>query len=455
MVAHLLLNEYCDRYLCFVRWDRLVKILSAIFLIVAHIIAPTFVYASDDIEKRISSLYDKVFEDPTNVTLNLELVRSQIQINDFKGASGTLERLLILAPNNYSALLLSAQVKFKLGNFQEAKLILTNLLGQTELDSTRRKRAEELLLKVNNATDGYSWYASVDLTTGISQNPENKPSKTSYSLLLPSSPIDVSGARQEFRGLALSGSFEKQFNSYDTRKLRLNLAHQRRDYNTYNKSDYEVYSASADLIVGDKSPMVNSFKMLRVRVRERGFMDQLGIETQSYIPTAFNRNLTGRAYIGRQIHLDHVNFADNSDKTGYILKLGVSGIGSVGQHPVRAMFDFDRKKAAKSQFAYHQSKVTLDTNLSFVGLNILGQASVARKRYDRADMIYSSKRRHDTLFNLALEAQLPIHPYFPQIKEGIKVSLRADVNRTKSNIDRFTSTKSEVVLKASYALKGQ
>ena len=90
MVAHLLLNEYYDRYLCFVRWDRLVKILSAIFLIVAHIFAPTFVYASDDIEKRISSLYDKVFEDPTNVTLNLELVRSQIQINDFKGASGTL-----------------------------------------------------------------------------------------------------------------------------------------------------------------------------------------------------------------------------------------------------------------------------------------------------------------------------------------------------------------------------
>lgn len=431
------------------------RILPFLLLIFAYIVAPTFVYASEDIEKRISSLYDKVFEDPTNVTLNLELVRSQIQLNDFKGASGTLERLLIIAPKNYSALLLSAQVKFKLGNFQEAKLILTNLLSQTELESKTRKRAEELLLIVNNAIDGYSWYASVDLTTGISQNPENKPSKTSYSLLLPSSPIHVSGARQEFRGLALSGSFEKQFNSYDTRKLRLNLAHKRRDYNTYNKSDYEVYSASADLIVGDKSPMLGSLKMLHVRVRERGFMDQLGIETQSYIPKAFTTNLSGRAYLGRQIHLDHVNFADNSGKTGYILKLGVSGIGSVGQHPVRAMFDFDRKKAAKSQSSYHQSKVTLDANLSFIGLNILGQASVARKRYDRADMIYSSKRRQDTLLNVALEARLPVQSYFPQVNEGIKVSLRADFSRAKSNIDRFSSTKSEVVLKASYALRGQ
>lgn len=427
----------------------------ASFVMAVHIIVPTPSYASADAQQRIAVLYDKVFDDPTNVSLNLELVRSQIQLRDFKGASGTLERLLILSPNNHAALYLSAQVKFTLGNFQEAKLLLTELLNQKQLDKLNRQRAEDLLRQVTNATDGYAWYASVDLTTGISQNPENKPSKTSYSLFLPSTPIVVSGGRQAFRGLAIAGGFEQQYNSYDTRKFRLNLAHQRRDYNTYNKSDYEVYSASADMIVGDKSPLVSSFKLVRVRVRERAFMDQIGIEGQRRIAQLSDTNLFGKAYIGRQIHQDHINFANNSDKTGMVVKMGLSGITAIANHPVRAMFDFDRKDAAKSQYAYHQSKISLDAHLSFVGLSLLGQASVASKRYDAPDMIYAAKRRHDTLFNMALEARLPVHNYFPAISQDVKISMRADLNRTQSNIRRFTSTKGEVLLKASYALKGQ
>lgn len=50
-----------------------------------------YAQASSDLNKRISHLYEKVYADPSNVSLNLELVRSQIQIRDFKGASGTLD----------------------------------------------------------------------------------------------------------------------------------------------------------------------------------------------------------------------------------------------------------------------------------------------------------------------------------------------------------------------------
>jgi len=435
-------------------WQK-VKRGSLIFVAASCLLFAKPVTARTDLHQRISALYEKVFEDPTNISLNLELVRSQVQLGDFKGASGTLERLLILSPQNHSALLLSAQVKFALRNFQEAKLILSDLTSQTDLDNLTRKRAEELLSQVNNATDGYSWYASVNLTAGISQNPENKPSKTSYSLLLPSTPINVSGTRQEFMGLALSGSIEKQFDTYDTRRLRVNLGHQRRDYTTYDKSDYEVYSASAALVIGDKSPVMGSLKLLRVRVRERAFMDQWGLEGQSDIPTPLKTRLSAKAYVGRQIHLNHVNFANNSDKTGTVVKLGVSGITEIGTHPVRAAFDFDRKDAAVSKYSYHQSKITLDTNLSFVGLNILSQASVASKRYDGPDMIYATRRRHDTLLNMALEARLPVGAFLPHLNDDIKVSMRADLTRTQSNISRFTGSKSEVVLQASYALKGQ
>ena len=53
-----------------------------------------------------------------------------------------------------------------------------------------------MLISVNTLIDGFLGKPLLRSMEGISQNPENKPDKTAYSLLLPSSPINVSGAAQ-------------------------------------------------------------------------------------------------------------------------------------------------------------------------------------------------------------------------------------------------------------------
>ncbi len=424
-------------------------------LMLLGVVWPQMATADNDLQDRINTLYSKVFEDPGNVSLNLELVRTQIQWRDYKGASGTLERLLILAPQNRSAQLLMAQVKIALNNFQEAKYLLTTIIDAEDTDIDTKRRAEEILLSVNSLIDGFSWQASVEVNGGISQNPENKPAKTSYSLLLPSSPIEVSGASQEFIGGAISGVVEKRFNTYDATKLRVALAHQRRDYTSYDKSDYEVYSGSFAMIKGDQEPLGGTLSLMRVRVRERDFMDQIGIESQKIIQTPFGLGLMGKAYIGRQIHRDHINFTSNQDKTGFLAKLGFSGMMTLGNKAIRGSVEFDRKDANIAQNSHHQTKLKFDTNLPFFGLNILGQASFADKRYDAAEMVYSERRRRDRTANLSLEMQLPVNMILPEGYHDLRVSLRGDVNRTFSNIDRFDSTKGEVMLKANYALGGR
>ena len=411
--------------------------------------------ASSDLNKRISHLYEKVYADPSNVSLNLELVRSQIQIRDFKGASGTLERLLIIAPNNTSAQLLAAQVKIALGNFSEAQVILSNLLDDNKTTADAKERAQTLLQDIKNATDGFSWQASMDVMVGQSQNPENKPSKTSYSLYLPSTPIEVSGASQEFRGLIISGRLEQKFNSYNARKIRLDLSHQRRDYNSYNKSDYEVYSGAIAAISGDNDPFGGTIQLVRVRVRERDFMDQVGIESRKEIMTPFGVSLSLMGYLGRQTHRSHINFSGNEEKTGMIGKASLSGTMMIGKNAVRSTIAFNRKNATKSNYAYHQTKLSFDANLPLFGLNFLSQASLSRKRYDSAGMVYSDRRRRDNTATLAFEVSLPVAERLRAFAPNMRLSMRGDVNHTFSNIDRFTATKSEVMLKASYGWQGQ
>ena len=413
------------------------------------------IYASENLQSRINTLYDKVFADPSNVSLNLELVRSQILVRDYKGASGTLERLLILAPENRSAQVLMAQVKIGLNNFQEAKYLLSKVVDADDTDQITKQRAEDMLISVNTLIDGFSWQASVEVNGGISQNPENKPDKTAYSLLLPSSPINVSGAAQEFSGGGISGVIEKRFNTYDSTKIRVNLAHQRRDYMSYDKSDYEVYSASMAVIQGDQDPLGGTLSLMRIRVRERDFMDQIGLKSQKVFTTPFGFDLTTQGYLGRQVHRNHINFSSNTSKTGNLAKVGFSGVTKLGAQLIRASIDFDRKEATDAQYSYHQSKIKLDTNIPVFGLNLLGQASLARKRYDAADMIYADHRRQDNIANLGLEMQLPINNVLPEGYHDLRVSFNGSVTRVYSNIDRFDSTKSEVMLKANYALGGR
>lgn len=411
--------------------------------------------AGEDLEERISALYQKVYEDPSNVGLNLELVRTQILIRDYKGASGTLERLLIIAPDNIAAQLLMAQVKIALKNFSEAKVILVNVIDDRTVDAINKRRAETLLQTIDQLTDGLSWQASVETNLGISQNPENKPSKTAYSLYLPTTPIDVSGASQEFRSITASGTLEQRFNSYDATSLRLDLSHQRRDYNSYNKSDYEVYSAAAAVIRGDKAPLGGTVRLMRVRVRERDFMDQIGLESRKNITAPFGIQLAGTAYLGRQTHRAHVNFSGNEKKTGMIGKLSLSGTMMLGQRAIRASLGYDRKQAVDSRYAFHQTKLSFDTNLPLFGMNLLGQASIARKRYDASSMTFSTKRRRDNIANIAVEMVLPVAQSIKKFAPNMRLSMRGDVNRTFSNIDRYNTTKSEVMLKASYAWQGR
>lgn len=411
--------------------------------------------ANRDISERIDSLYERVFADPSNVSLNLELVRTQLQINDLKGASGTLDRLLILSPDNRAAQLLMARVKIATRNLQEAKYLLQAVIDAPDSDPVTKNRAQEALRQVDEIADGFSWQASSDVTIGISQNPENKPNKDAYSLYLPTSPIAVSGASQEFRGASLSALFDKRFNTYDDRRIQARLGHQRRDYSTYDKSDYEVYSGSIAMITGDKMPVSRTISALRVRVRERDFMDQIGLELNRQIAGPFGISLSASGYLGRQIHRTHRNFTGNKEKTGMLGRASLSGTMMLGPRAVRSSLEFERKSAKIAKNAFYQTKLKFDTNIPVFGIDLLGQASFARKRFDAPDMVFSDRRRRDMVSNLSLELQVPVSHILPKNYHDMRVSLRGDIYRTFSNVDRFDSTKSELMMKVNYALGGR
>lgn len=401
--------------------------------------------------QRIDALYQQVFADPANVELNITLVREQIAAGDFKGASGTLERLLIIVPQNRTAQFLMARVKSATENYQEARYFLMEVINAEDTAPELRANSEEFLKELDDLTDGFSWNASVGVNAGFSRNPDAKPDNPSYSLLAPTVPIDVKGGSEEYAGMSLSGMFEYRMNTYEKRILRANLSHQRRDFLTYDKADYETYGGQFQILNSDETPFLGALNITRIRVRDFDFMDQVGVSAQQSFTLGSRYRLDGTGSINRHVNRYSPHFNGNEGKTGYQAKAGLGmNVGLAGMG-LRLGADFERKDANITTNSYHQSSLSVATSIPVGAINIGANLKVARKRTDTPDMIYSDLRRTDTTATLALNAMLPVEFLSTSFDDKLQVSLSGNVSKTESNVSKFDTTKGEVTLTFTYS----
>ena len=90
---------------------------------------------------------DDVLSAPENVQLNLSYAQERIAAGDLKEAAAALERVLLVAPNFYSARVLYGFVLYRLQMYDRARFELENAL-QGELPPTVRAEAEVYLNRI-------------------------------------------------------------------------------------------------------------------------------------------------------------------------------------------------------------------------------------------------------------------------------------------------------------------
>lgn len=403
----------------------------------------------------IDRLYQEVFKDPSNIELNIALVQEQILFGDFKGASGTLERLLIIAPENRTAQFLMARVKAANKNYEEARYYLSQVIAAEDTKESLRINSEDLLAEIEKARDGFSWSANMGVNAGFSRNPDAKPDNPSYSLLAPTIPIDVKGGSQEYVGLSLGGSFDFRLNTYESRVLRVTLSHQRRDFLTYDKADFETYGGNFQFVNDDQSPFLASVNVNRVRVKDFDYMDSIGLNTQQSFNLTPQYRINGVGSITRQVHRATPHFTTNEEKTGYQGKLDLSVNAYLSGYQVKLGTGYERKTANESPNAYHTYKANIGSTLPIGPLSVNTNLSLSQKKYDAADLVFSEERRRENSGTLSMSAMLPIQGYLSRLNDRLQASLSASMTKTDSNVDKFKSTRGEMTLNFIYSFGGE
>ena len=108
-------------------------------------------------------IFTQVLGDPGNLELNFLLFKKQLAENNVKGATATLERVLLTDPKSKLARVMYAQLKLRMGNRTEG---LRNL-NQIVQDETASDDGEEMQLlseicKVRR-TNECSWHTSEEI----------------------------------------------------------------------------------------------------------------------------------------------------------------------------------------------------------------------------------------------------------------------------------------------------
>ncbi|WP_374377515.1 hypothetical protein [Dongia sp.] len=121
--------------------DRVAAILGVALLALAFHIVPAQAETEDGLPETKPVTYDQVLADPDNVELSYLYAITQIRRSDLLGASATLDRLILLAPNEANIRALRAIVLFRLDNLREAQKEFADLL-KLDLDPELRRGIE-------------------------------------------------------------------------------------------------------------------------------------------------------------------------------------------------------------------------------------------------------------------------------------------------------------------------
>ncbi len=129
-------------------------------------VAPQAIAQNDstaDLRAEQSRLFDRLYEEPSNLDLMFDYAVVSIRLQDYEPAISTLERMLIYRRDLSRVRLELAAAYFNLGSYEVAKHYFNQVLDDPELSGEARERVALYL----NEIEGRTKRSSLSLTTNV------------------------------------------------------------------------------------------------------------------------------------------------------------------------------------------------------------------------------------------------------------------------------------------------
>ena len=350
--------------------------------------------------------YQQVFNDPTNLELNLKFVKQEEEKGNFKQVIATLERLIILYPQDDKLKLYLLNVSIKADTKQRTIVLLRDLQTSDQFSADIKNKLRSLYVQESNAREAarkkkYDWSSYLDLV--YSKALHDNVNSLSKSKTFFSSSTVSNYAASEIEGddvetmISRLGAFK---NIDDTSSVFMTYSAskstQRRA--TTNETEADSFFINYNKVF-EKNIVSAFYSASRTDYKTESDLISQTVNIENRRSIKDNQNILFGTNMGVTSYNQTPSFssadAQDNDKLGFMLGYEYY-FGP--QHSVRIKADNSRVASEKNYKSYDSFKTSIDYAKQFSLANFSLSHSIADNGYDVADsFVHSTIVRKDTV----------------------------------------------------------
>ena len=350
--------------------------------------------------------YQQVFNDPTNLELNLKFVKQEEEKGNFKQVIATLERLIILYPQDDKLKLYLLNVSIKADTKQRTIVLLRDLQASDQFSDDIKNKLRSIYKQQNEQREAaqkqkYEWVRYLDLVYSKALH-DNVNSLSKTKTFFSSSTVS-NYAASEIEGddvetmVSRFGAFK---NIDDTSSVLMTYSVSKSTQNraTTNESESDSFFINFNKVL-DKNIISAFYSASTSDYKTEADLISQTINIEDRYSLKPNQNILFGTNIGVTSYNNNSSFssadAKDNDKLG--LMLGYEYYFGQ-QHSIRVKADNSRIAAEKNYNSYDSFKTSIDYARQFPLANFSLSYSEADNSYNVADsFVHSTIVRDDTV----------------------------------------------------------
>jgi len=398
--------------------------------------------------KTLDELSDAIFDDPTNLELNLKLFQAQIAVGALEAAETTLDRVLILDPRSRYAKILLAETKINLGKLTSARAVLNQLLTDEGLPQATRDRAIELTDQIDQQLDPTTLTTSVTMGVGITKNALGKTKTGTLEGLLPGTNLYVeydqiaNEENRSFNDLAVSTKWVYQLPTLVPQIISINGGVTRRDYIDTQMSDVTTWSISgAHQSQADRWLINSSLTGSALEVNDYLYSHTGSLNWSGLTRLTQTTNLGANAGYTRSYSSNYPGIANNPNKSAEIVSMGLSLSGAYEGTGWSISGSLSDTNTRDPQYSSDTKSLGLSLSRAFGLCTLTNSVMQSWNNAKRPQLAVSTERKQTT----STQTDLSLTCLVPNVLGGASMApfIRASKSESRSNISNYSKDGSE------------
>ena len=400
-----------------------------------------------DMEQGADVSYEQILSDPDNIPLNIKYARTQIRNGDIKGASGTLERIMLLMPNSMNIKLLYAAVLYRLDDIPEAKAVLN---GINESGMSAQKISEKRMLEsmIKRREKKYSIVSRAALGAAYDTNRNAFPDDS--QIVYPDSSVLTLNGRKEddFSMLGIfSADYERKAGKSGRNSFFLGGSYYISRQDTADNLNMDIFSGKAGF----------RFNQQKTAVVPQLIYSALWLDGHSYINTAgaslrTDRMLNNKNTVyaeGKFQKQDYINYLDNAsnnDRDGFVYA------GSIGWKTMMAgnmSLDSSVSYTGRDSEKKYYGSDTFSGNMNHFWIlggrkYLISSVSFSKEKYKAVNPLeanFIGDKRTDRIFRGSVNLGLPLPEKIAGKDTSLNLSYEYFHNSSSMKIYSYTNNK--------------